>query len=138
MLEVWTSEDNLWRTVLLFHHMGSRNPTRVIRLGGKCLYPLSHATSNTHHHHPCLKTESHTTQTGLRLPMVTSVFSSDSTSQELGFYRNVPLHLGLHSPRDGSHGFIHTREALYPLSHIPSLQPYFSDHEKLQGTITEW
>ena len=30
-----------------FHFIGSRDQTEVVRLGSKCLYPLSHVTSPT-------------------------------------------------------------------------------------------
>lgn len=38
MVHAWRSEDNL-RGSVPSHH---RDPTRVIWLGGKCLYPLNH------------------------------------------------------------------------------------------------
>lgn len=37
--QVWWSEDKLQEPV------SSRNQMKVLRLGGKCLYPLSHVTS---------------------------------------------------------------------------------------------
>lgn len=33
---VWQSEDNFWESVLSFHHIGFKDLTQVIRLGGKC------------------------------------------------------------------------------------------------------
>lgn len=34
----WLSEDNLEESVLSLHHVGPRDYTQIIRLGGKCLY----------------------------------------------------------------------------------------------------
>lgn len=41
MVYIWKSEDNCKESVLSFHHVGLRDQTEVIRLGGKHLYPLS-------------------------------------------------------------------------------------------------
>jgi hypothetical protein len=35
---MWRSEDNLFKLVFFFHHVGPRDGTQVFRLGGKCLY----------------------------------------------------------------------------------------------------
>lgn len=40
------SQDNLWELVLSYH-VGLRNWIQVVRLGGKCLSPLSHLSSST-------------------------------------------------------------------------------------------
>lgn len=42
MVCMWSSKDNLCKSVLLFYHMGPDEWTQVIKLGGMCLYPLSH------------------------------------------------------------------------------------------------
>lgn len=39
---VQRSEDNLCKLVLCLHHMNSVDQTRILRLGIKCLYLLSH------------------------------------------------------------------------------------------------
>lgn len=36
------SEDNLWQSILSLHHVGPGNRTQIIRVGGKCLYQMSH------------------------------------------------------------------------------------------------
>lgn len=36
------SEDNLWQSVLSFHHVCPGNRTQIMRVGGKCLYQMSH------------------------------------------------------------------------------------------------
>lgn len=38
---MWRSEDNLWGSVLSFHHVGSGDWTQTARLAGKLLYPQS-------------------------------------------------------------------------------------------------
>lgn len=38
---MWQSEDNLGELVITFH-MGPKDQTLVLRLGGRDLYPLSH------------------------------------------------------------------------------------------------
>lgn len=38
---VWSSEDNMWDSVLFLHHVGWRDWTQAIRLGSKGLYQLS-------------------------------------------------------------------------------------------------
>lgn len=40
---VFRSENYLWEPILYFYHVDLRDPTQV-RLGSKCLYPLSHLT----------------------------------------------------------------------------------------------
>lgn len=42
MTHVWKSEDNLWESV--FHHVGSRDQTLVVRRGDKCPYLMNHLT----------------------------------------------------------------------------------------------
>jgi hypothetical protein len=39
---VWKSEYNLLELVLSFHCVGPGAQTKFSRIGGKCLYPLSH------------------------------------------------------------------------------------------------
>lgn len=41
-LFVWITENNLGKLILLFHHMGLSDQTSIIRLGVKCLYPVSY------------------------------------------------------------------------------------------------
>lgn len=43
MALMWKSEKNLW-VLDLFYHLGSKDQTQVISLGGKCVYLLSHLT----------------------------------------------------------------------------------------------
>lgn len=38
----WSPEGNLWKSVLCFHPVGSRDQTQVVCLGGKLLYLSSH------------------------------------------------------------------------------------------------
>lgn len=38
----WQSEANFEGSDLPFHHVGPRDQTQVVRLGGKSLHPLSH------------------------------------------------------------------------------------------------
>lgn len=45
MAHMWGTEENLWESVLSFLHVGSKNRSRVFRLGSKRLYPLSHLSS---------------------------------------------------------------------------------------------
>lgn len=45
MAHMWGTEENLWESVLSFLHVGSKNRSRVVRLGSKRLYPLSHLSS---------------------------------------------------------------------------------------------
>lgn len=42
MVYVWRTEDNLYGLVLSYHHGVPRDQTRIIRIGSKHLYPLSH------------------------------------------------------------------------------------------------
>ena len=42
MTWMWSSEDSFWELVLTFHHVGLGDQTQAVRLGGKCLYPLTH------------------------------------------------------------------------------------------------
>lgn len=35
-------QDNFWKSVLSFHHVGTEDPTQVLWPGDKCLDPLSH------------------------------------------------------------------------------------------------
>jgi hypothetical protein len=64
---MWRWEDNLQKSVLSPHHVGSGGQTQVVRPGGKCLYPLSRKPIWIHHFHgmtgdPAMKrtTEPHT------------------------------------------------------------------------------
>lgn len=44
---MWSSENNLKELGLSFHHMDSEDQPRVIRLGSKGLYPVSHIADQT-------------------------------------------------------------------------------------------
>lgn len=39
---MWSSEDNSQESFLSFHRVGPGDQTRVLSLGGRCLYPLRH------------------------------------------------------------------------------------------------
>lgn len=45
MIHVWRTIDNLWKSVLSFHHVGS-GELQVIRLGNRHLCQLSHPNSS--------------------------------------------------------------------------------------------
>lgn len=45
MVHMWGSDNNLKESVLSFYHVAPRNPTHVIKFGGKHLYPLSYLSS---------------------------------------------------------------------------------------------
>lgn len=45
MARMWTSEDSLQGSVFSFHCVGLWDQTRVIRLGGRLQYSLSHFAS---------------------------------------------------------------------------------------------
>lgn len=44
MVCIWRSDKNR-RESILFSYVGPKDPTQVIRLGGKYLYPLSHVVN---------------------------------------------------------------------------------------------
>jgi hypothetical protein len=45
MVHVWRSEDNVEALVSFFYPISSRDGAEVVKLGSKCLYPLSHLDS---------------------------------------------------------------------------------------------
>lgn len=42
---MWSPKDNLEEMVLSFHREGPKLKLHVVRLGSRCLYPLSHLSS---------------------------------------------------------------------------------------------
>lgn len=38
----WSSEDNLWKSVVSFHHVRPKGPIQGVRLGHRHLYWVSH------------------------------------------------------------------------------------------------
>lgn len=56
---MWRWEDNLQKSVLSPHHVGSGGQTQVVRPGGKCLYPLNRLINPEFFKLPCFKCRLH-------------------------------------------------------------------------------
>lgn len=39
---MWRFKDNLWESILSFHHLDTKDQTQVVRLASELLYLLSH------------------------------------------------------------------------------------------------